>query len=347
MNESSPLSKKPFFLNTTAARTTLVYCIAAAALAWVFHDVNLSGLKKDFFNIVWPLAILGMAVDIGRYITQSIRWNLLLRPFGKISVFKTFQALYAGIFLNLILPLRVGEVARAYLASRFAEARFPGIVSSMVVEYLFDGIWFSLGIGLVALFVPFTGQMAGAARVLGVLVIAAIGIFIFFLFYKRNVESPDSAPPRSLAWKPVWHAMSFLRKVRKGFQVIGVSRRFWFSFAISALDIVFHIIAFWILMHAYGIHLPLIVATAVLLFIFVGLIIPNAPSNVGSFQFLCVLGLLAFGVDKTTAGGFSVFFFVIVNIPQVVIGGIAFMRSGEKLNEIRAHIASLRLSNKE
>jgi hypothetical protein len=31
----------------------------------------------------------------------------------------------------------------------------------------------------------------------------------------------------------------------------------------------------------------------------------------------------------------------------VVIGWLAFMRSGEKLNEIRSHIASLRLSNRE
>jgi uncharacterized protein (TIRG00374 family) len=288
-----------------------------------------------------------MVVDIGRYAAQSLRWNLLLRPFGKISVAKTFQALYAGVFLNLILPLRVGEIARGYLASRFSGARFPSIVSSMFIEYLFDGIWFALGIGLVALVVPFPGQMAGTARVIGVLVIAAIGTFIFFLFYKRNVESPDTAPPRSLAWKPVWHAMSFLRKVRKGFQVIGVSRRFWVSLAISGFDIMFHIVAFWMIMHAYGIHLPLTVAAAILLFVFVGLIVPNAPSNVGSFQFLCVLGLLAFGVDKTTASGFSVFFFVIVNIPQVVIGWLAFMRSGEKLNEIRTRIALLRLSNRE
>jgi uncharacterized protein (TIRG00374 family) len=343
MNESPPPSKKPFFLNTNAARTAFVYCLAAAALCWVFHDVNFGGLKKDFFNIAWPLAVLGMGVDIGRYLTQSIRWNLLLSPFGKISLLKTFQALYAGIFLNLILPLRVGEVARAYLASRFANARFPSVVSSMVVEYLFDGIWLAAGIGAIALVVPLPGDVMLAARILGVVVLIATALFVFLLFFKRENRAFGAGRPLGLLGRFV----SFLDTIRKGLQVIGSTGRFWASLVVSALDIMFHIVAFWILMHAYGIHLPFIVAAAILLFIFVGLIIPNAPSNVGSFQFLCVLGLLAFGVDKTTAGGFSVFFFVIVNIPQVVIGGIAFMRSGEKLNEIRARIASLRLSNKE
>jgi uncharacterized protein (TIRG00374 family) len=347
MNESPPLSKKPFFLNTNAVRTALVYCIAAAALCWVFHDVNIGGLKKEFFNIVWPLAILGMVVDVGRYITQSIRWNLLLRPFGKISLLKTFQALYAGIFLNLILPLRVGEVARAYLASRFANARFPSVVSSMFVEYFFDVIWLAVGIGAIALVVPLPGDVMFAARILGVVVLAAVALFVFLLFFQTSDKPAAAAGPVSRPGRLIGSILSFLDTIRKGLQVIGRSGRFWVSLFVSAFDIVFHIVAFWILMHAYGIHLPFIVAAAILLFIFMGLIIPNAPSNVGSFQFLCVLGLLAFGVDKTTAGGFSVFFFVIVNIPQVVIGWLAFMRSGEKLNEIRTRIASLRLSNRE
>jgi hypothetical protein len=34
--------------------------------------------------------------------------------------------------------------------------------------------------------------------------------------------------------------------------------------------------------------------------------IPNAPANVGSYQFFSVLGLTLFGVDKTVAAGFSI-----------------------------------------
>jgi len=342
MSEPQPIPKKSFLLNNKTFQTAFVYLVAAAALCWVFHDVNFGSLKKEFFHIVWPLALLGMLVDIGRYVTQTIRWNLLLSPFGRISLLKTFQTLYAGIFLNLILPLRVGEVARAYLASRFSGARFWSVVSSMAVEYLFDGIWFAAGIGIVALMVPLPGNVLVAARIIGAAAFAAAALFVFLVFFKRG--GPNAAPARKGIFGSIVH---FLDTTRKGLQVIGRTHRFWASLFVSSFDIMFHIVAFWILLHAYGIRQPLIVAAAVLLFIFVGLIIPNAPSNVGSFQFLCVLGLLAFGVDKTTAGGFSVFFFVMVNIPQVVIGWISFMKSGEKLGEIRARVASLRLSNKE
>jgi hypothetical protein len=139
---------------------------------------------------------------------------------------------------------------------------------------------------------------------------------------------------------------SFIRIMRTSIRLIGRSGVFWIAFVVSAFDIIFHIAAFWIILIAYGINLPLITAAAILLFVFVGLIIPNAPSNVGSFQFLCVLGLLAFGVDKSSAGGFSMLFFILVNIPQVAIGWIMFSRSGESLHGIKKRLAALRSSLK-
>jgi hypothetical protein len=71
-------------------------------------------------------------------------------------------------------------------------------------------------------------------------------------------------------------------------------------------------------------------------------IIPNAPSNVGAFQFLCVLALMGFGVDKTDATGFSILVFVLISIPQLVIGAIAFAFSGETFGTIRNEFRRLR-----
>jgi hypothetical protein len=98
---------------------------------------------------------------------------------------------------------------------------------------------------------------------------------------------------------------------------------------------------------AYGIVVPFYVAATILLFIFVGLIIPNTPSNVGTFQFLCKLGLVLFGVDATKAAGFSVVFFLVVLAPQVVIGCISFVNTGERLFEIKNRLSALTLSPKE
>jgi uncharacterized protein (TIRG00374 family) len=325
------------------------YAVAAAALFWVFHDVNVSVLKHDFAHVNWLLAFVGVAVDLGRYVTQSIRWRLLILPVARISFGRTFQSLYAGIFLNLLLPFRMGEFARVYLASRFCGANFPSVFSTILMEYLIDGIWLAVGIGSIALLVPLPPQVANPARILGIVVFIAVAAFVFFVL--KTTDAPPSQSDREKKqkkrWKPLLFLFSNVGMIRRSIRLIGRSRVLWLAFLISAFDILFHMVAFWIVLIAYGINLPLLTASAILLFIFVGLIIPNAPSNVGSFQFLCVLGLLAFGVDKTSAGGFSVLFFILITLPQVVIGWIMFSQSGHGLYDIKNKLTSLRLSLKE
>jgi hypothetical protein len=339
--DSRPVKKSVF-------GTIAGYALAAAALFWVFHDVNFSVMKRDVAHVNWLLAFLGIVVDMGRYGAQSIRWCLFIRPLARISLGKTFQSLYAGIFLNLILPFRMGEFVRVFLASRFSGADYPSVFSTIITEYLVDGIWLAAGIGAIALAVPLPQEIATPARILGVVVLCAVAAFVFLVLKKKEpaISAAESQRAGRTLWKPLLFMFSFVRTMRRSIRRIGRSGVFWIAFAVSAFDIVFHIVAFWIILIAYGINLPLYTASAILLFVFVGLIIPNAPSNIGSFQFLCVLGLLAFGVDKTSAGGFSMLFFILVNIPQVVIGWIMFSRSGESLHDIRKRLAMLRSSTK-
>ncbi|HAJ78385.1 MAG TPA: hypothetical protein DCO75_01320 [Fibrobacteres bacterium] len=318
------------------------YAVAAIALLWVFHGINVGFILQDLSSIKWPLAIAGMFFDIGRYITQSFRWKFLLSSLGKISFLKTFRALYSGVFLNMVFPMRLGEVARAYIASRSADLPLPSALSSLLVEYLFDGFWLALGIGLAGFFVALPVQIMGAARILGGLIITASVIFFIIIF--RKIPFIEKTFSKSDGQgKPVFAGIAvFLRELRIGMQSMSKSKLFIPAFFLSALDLFFHAGAFWIIMNAYGIHLPFLISTAVVFFVFVGLIVPNAPSNVGAFQFLCVIALMAVGIDKTHATGFSIFVFVLVSIPQMTIGAIAFGASGKTLSEIKNEAKKLR-----
>jgi len=73
-----------------------------------------------------------------------------------------------------------------------------------------------------------------------------------------------------------------------------------------------------------------------------GTAIPNAPANVGTYQFFTVVGLTLFGVEKTLASGFSVVVFVLLTAPLWVIGILALNRSGMTLTEIRNEINRLK-----
>ena len=104
-------------------------------------------------------------------------------------------------------------------------------------------------------------------------------------------------------------------RIADGMADIGLSRPFFGSFFSSSLILIFQILAFWLVMRAYGLQVSVWQGAAVHLIVHFGTAIPNAPSNAGTYQFFTVLGLSLFGVDKTTAAGFSVAVFIILTVP--------------------------------
>jgi uncharacterized membrane protein YbhN (UPF0104 family) len=97
--------------------------------------------------------------------------------------------------------------------------------------------------------------------------------------------------------------------------------------------------AFWFVMKAYALPLNFWVGAAVFLIVRLGTAIPNAPANVGTFQFFVVAGLVFFGLDKATAAAFSIAVFMILTIPSWLIGSIALSRTGLTLTEVRFGLA--------
>jgi hypothetical protein len=91
-------------------------------------------------------------------------------------------------------------------------------------------------------------------------------------------------------------------------------------------------------MQAYHLQLPLAAGTAVYLIVRLGTALPNAPANVGSYQFFTVLGLSLFGIEKTRATGFSIVVFVLLTLPLWALGLAALWRTGITLAALRSGI---------
>ena len=99
-------------------RTVAGYMIAGACLVWVFHDVEVEPMLRAVREVRWTWIALAVAVDILSYITQAFRWKFLLTPIGDVRWLDATQAIYAGLFVSEVLPMRPGEVLRAFIVSR-------------------------------------------------------------------------------------------------------------------------------------------------------------------------------------------------------------------------------------
>ena len=319
-------------------RNLIGYLIALACLVWVFYDIHIGKLWDDVTHINWWLAILGIAFDILSYVSQGVRWEFLIRPIGKVSWLKATQAVYTGLFTNEIIPMRFGEMVRAYLVSRWISKSFVTILPSMFVERLFDGIWLAIMAGITVILVPLPKDIVDSADILGIAVIIATALFVYVVIRKRKAleKKANIKPPR---WKLLGFINRFIEHLISGLQDIGFSRSFYMSFIVSFLIPALQAISFWLVIKAYSIQLSFWAGAIVFLIVHIGTAIPNAPANVGTYQFFCVVGLTLFGVEKTLATGFSLVVFIILTIPIWALGFLALSQSGTTLYKIRSQIS--------
>ncbi len=342
---SNPTRGRPKSTIRRYLKPSLGYLLAAIGLVWVFHDIRLEELPKNIFSVNWSWVAIGVAFDILSYLCQGLRWSTLLRPLGSISVLKTTQAIYVGLFTNEIIPMRAGELVRVYLVSRWLSVRFASVIPSLAVERLIDGVWLAIAIGLVAILVQLPKDLLEAGEALGVIVLLATALFIYLVLHRRKNAPPPSAE-KSPSGKLFGRIKSFFSHLSEGLHAIGTSRFIYLGFVFSAFILVFQMLAFWAVMWAYGLKLSFWTGAAVLIVVHLGTALPNAPSNVGTYQFFCVVGLSTFGIDKTLATGFSVVVFVVLTIPLWVLGLLALSRTGMTLRDMRSDINKLLSSGK-
>lgn len=154
--------------------------------------------------INWWWVAGAVIFDILSYVSQGMRWSLLLHPIGRASTFRATQAIYAGLFVNEILPMRLGEVLRIYLMSRWIPVRFATVVPSILVERFFDAIWLALALGITVFAVPLPKYLVDSEKVLGLAALAATIFFIYLVFYRKAAGTADPGEHKTpLASGPV------------------------------------------------------------------------------------------------------------------------------------------------
>ena len=322
-------------------KRALGYLLALAGLVWVFHDIQPRQLLSVMKITNWWLIAASVFFDVLTYVLQGVRWRLLLAPVGQLRPLRAIQAIYAGLFTNEVVPLRFGEVVRAFLVSRWLGSGIGAVLPSMVVERFLDALWLVVGMALASMFLPLPNNLAKAADLLAAAVLLATIVFVWIVLRKKH-ELECGPGKQGLKSDATTELSSIVSRLVRGLGEIGVSRGLYFAVALSAGMLACQALAIWFIMLAFGLKLRLLAGAAVLLIVRLGTAIPNAPANVGSFQFFTVLALGLFGVEKTVAAAFSIVDFFILTAPLWVVGLFALSRTGMGLGDIRAEIGSLR-----
>ena len=303
----------------------LINLVSLGCLAWTLRDAKLGELWDDLTTMDWKWVALAVVVNVGAYLMQAFRWALVLRPVEPVGFWRCARAVFIGLFCNEVLPGHAGEVLRCYLLSTWTELPFSVSLSSALIERVFDGIWLSLCLLLTLRWVHLPRQLrflTDGAWFLGLIVLGGSALLAVAMFRPRPHPGHPVVPPVASLKPAGWRG--HLSVLLQDLGLIGHSRYLYFSLLFSLPYLLVQIIPVWASFKGYGFDLGLTEAFALMIFLRLGGIIPQAPGNLGIFQFLTKEVLeRVFNVVPDESARFSLVLWGIVTLPLMISGFIA------------------------
>lgn len=319
-----------------AGRFGLGLAIGVFAFWYAAHDVSWRALQQSLAqaSLLWVgLSIVGV---IGVALLKTARWQLLYRVTQhNVSFDRLFWTLMVAQMINLLIPIRIGEVVRLGIMKRHGqsvELTLPTLLIEKAVDLL------SAGLLLVSL--TFVSANLGQFRqtALGLVIISAI-IFsgAFLLWHQRTTleilllrTMQSRLPAVAKSWgerlQTFLGALGLLTSRRALVGVLGWSLAIWL---VSLLTIIALLIAF-------ELTVPLTAAILIMLAISFSNIFPSPPALVGLMPGIAVAILTPYQVPQASALGFGLVLNVVTVAPLVILGSWAI------LGEIEAVLAMIR-----
>lgn len=284
----------------------------------------------------WTLPLM-LALLFVFFWLKALRWRMLLEPIKKLTVSQVTPSMMIGFMGNNILPAHLGEFLRVYVLSRQFQIPKTTVLSTVVLERLFDivAILCYLGIGIyfapnlpekyhtisliVALGILLTIISVAAYLIWTEAVIRLFrGIFSFLPFLPDKLTHLVLEMMRSGAL-----GMESMKSKRLCFGII------WTSFAQWLINGISIYVALW----SFNIQVSPLAAFVVLGVTAFGVTVPATPGFFGVVQLCFTESLKAFGISNAEAFSASIYYQLSQYIPVTLIGLYYSNREGLKFSD--------------
>ncbi len=124
-------------------KVTIGLLIGIGFLLLVARFVNLSATIQALRqNLATPsgiaLALLSGIAFLLAWSIRGVRWKLFLNPVGKVRTVKVIQLYMVGVFLNFLLPIRGGEVAKSLMLKRSSGIPISRSLPTVAIDKALD-----------------------------------------------------------------------------------------------------------------------------------------------------------------------------------------------------------------
>lgn len=266
--------------------------VTVALLWWALHDVDFGELWANILSGDPWLLLASAALTTVGFGIRALRWSVFLEPVIRDTGLRSrFAAVAIHFMVNNVLPLRVGEFARAWVFARIEPAKATAVFGTVVVERFMDGVVllallvlpvFTPGFPDVAAMTTGGGGAIVRAAAVGVLVIlvALVSMAAFPILFVRIAERVAPLLPGRVG-EPLLTALgSFLESLAVLRDPRLLTLGFLWTFAFWA----YQALAFHVGMLAFGIETGYVSAVFTSSVVAFAVALPSAPGFFGTFH---------------------------------------------------------------
>lgn len=316
-------NKYKYYIGAVVSLALLYFAVKDIDLEkflYYFNFENLDILFYVFFiNIILRLII-------------TLRWNKLLDIFPGNNFVTTFHYTNIGYFANNVLPARLGDIIKSYLLAKKKGYNTIQVVTSAVVERVFDLIGLSL-VFIIAVFrydIP-ENILKGGAYFIGILIIFSIMVLLML----RKKDYINFRLERISKYKIINVIRNKIESIFLYLQNYQNLKDLTYLIITTALIWFFYVFAGYIIIERLGGYLSWDASILSLILLGISFILPSTPGNIGVHQFACVVAFDILGMDKTLAVAFSFYYQIPVILLSILFGLFSIYYEGFSFKGIR------------
>jgi uncharacterized protein (TIRG00374 family) len=250
------------------------------------------------------------------------------------TLLKVWSYSLIGNMINYLIPIRAGEVAKAWLLRKQDNLPMSSSLSIIFIDKSFD----TFGIFLALALLPFLALKLNAAMYillggLALVFVISVGLVLLAMFNPRKVIL---VLKKLFFWLPQrFHAKrdEFIRLFIGGmdlfrsqpFKLVG-------ALGFTILGVILDGLYFWLIFRAFDLAYPFVMVLFGYTLINLSYALPQPPAQLGSNQWMMIIIFsLGFGLTKASASAVMTLAHVLTAVLISLSGGIALSITGSRI----------------
>lgn len=284
------------------------------------RGVQLGDLLTAMGRIEPTALVIAVTLYFVDLLLRAWRWRLLLGRLGHFSIWSLFIAMILGYAANNLLPVRAGDVARALAVSRLNRIGPAGVIGTVAIERLVDGLTIVALLAIMLPMVPGADWIRLTMLAGGVIFGLLMAVTLLVTRWRRSLLT-WSAPlhrrlPAPLQARLLGYYEATLTGIGGFFSwptalaTLGLSLLIWLVGALIYLAVGL----------AFGIAVPLWWWIVCICLVNLATALPLAPAGLGAFELVLIELLVMVGIHSATAAAATITLHAVLVVPVVVAG---------------------------